>query len=105
MSDLSFTEPAAAAATGVAVAAVIVGLVVVLASRRLSVGLPVFLDLLLAAGLLRLSAGATWDAIVAAAAIVAIRKVVTFGIGSSRGVALSVDPTSLRRALRSRRAG
>ena len=55
-----------------------------LSTRRLSAALPVLLDLLLAAGLLRLSATASWQAIASAAAIVVIRKLATLGITAAR---------------------
>ena len=51
-----------------------------LSTRRMTTALPVLLDLLLAAGLLRLSATASWQAIASAAAIVVIRKLATLGI-------------------------
>ncbi len=47
---------------------------------RLRTGLGVLLDLLLAAGLLRLAAQPTWTGIATAAAIVAVRKLVGFGL-------------------------
>ncbi len=46
-------------------------------------GLGVALDLWLAAGLLRLSADADWDAILAAAGVVAVRHLVVYGLGHS----------------------
>lgn len=55
-----------------------------LVTRRVGVALPVLLDLLLAAGLMRLSATATWQAIGSAAAIVVIRKLATLGIAAAR---------------------
>ncbi len=66
---------------------VIAGFGVVLASavlvrtRQLSAALPVLLDFLLAAGLLRLTAAAPWRAIIAVAVIVILRKVVTWSLG------------------------
>jgi len=55
-----------------------------LSTGRIGVALPVLLDLLLAAGLLRLSATASWQAIASAAAIVLIRKLATLGITAAR---------------------
>ncbi len=55
-----------------------------LSTRRMTTALPVLLDLLLAAGLLRLSATASWQAIASAAAIVVIRKLATLGITAAR---------------------
>lgn len=57
-----------ACAIGLSAAAVVV-------LRRFDTALHVLLDLLLAAGLLRLSAEASWEAIAIAAAIVALRRV------------------------------
>ena len=68
----------------VALASVAVSGLVLIRTRRLAVALPVLLDLLLAAGLLRLSAVASWHAIAAAAGIVAIRTVVSSGLRATR---------------------
>jgi uncharacterized membrane protein len=48
--------------------------------------LPLALDFWLAAGLLRLSATSAWSAIVTAAAIVALRKLIGFTLKSMRAV-------------------
>jgi len=64
----------------VAAAAVLIGLLVLAVTRSVRTALPVLLDLLLAAGLLRLSADLGWGAIAGAAAIVLIRKLVSFGL-------------------------
>ena len=83
------TAPAALAAQvslGLGAAALVVGLLVLLDTRRLSVALPVFLDLLLAAGLLRLSADGTWGALATAAALVAVRKLVVRGLTANRSL-------------------
>jgi len=51
-------------------------------TRSLRQALPVLLEFLMAAGLLRLSSAATWRALATAAVIVVLRKlVVTYGIG------------------------
>lgn len=50
------------------------------ATGRLMATLPLLLDMLLAAGLLRLSAEAPWPAIATAATIVGIRKLVATGL-------------------------
>ena len=50
------------------------------ATRQLLAGLPLLLEFLLAAGLLRLALLDTWVAVATVAAIVAIRKVSTVGI-------------------------
>ena len=52
---------------------------------QLRQALPVLLELLMAAGLLRLAHDATWRAIATAAAVVVLRKVVvTYGLRPSR---------------------
>jgi hypothetical protein len=65
-------------------AALAVSALTLLSTRRIATALPVLLDLLLAAGLLRLSATASWQAIASAAAIVLIRKLATLGITAAR---------------------
>jgi hypothetical protein len=65
-------------------AAAVLGLAVFAVTRDVAAALPVFLDLLLVAGLLHLSATATWGAIGSAALIVAIRKVAMKGITLGR---------------------
>jgi hypothetical protein len=65
-------------------AALVLSALTLLATRRVAAALPVLLDLLLAAGLLRLSATASWQAIASAAAIVVIRKLATTGITAAR---------------------
>lgn len=72
----------------VAAALVLSGSVLV-ATRDVRAALPVLLDLLLVAGLVRLSATGTWEAIGSAALVVVIRKVVTFGITTGRA---ALDP-------------
>jgi len=54
--------------------------VVFAAARRLMPALAVLLDFLIAAGLLRLVGEPSWDAIVTAAAVIAVRKLVTAGL-------------------------
>ncbi|MFG3497676.1 hypothetical protein [Streptomyces sp. NPDC047928] len=53
------------------------------AIRRVRVALGVFLDFLTAAGLLRLADEPSWGSIAAAAAVIAIRKVIAGGFGRS----------------------
>ncbi|GAB3445585.1 hypothetical protein GCM10027517_26760 [Phycicoccus ginsengisoli] len=67
----------------VASAGLVAGLAAVCVTRRLLPSLGVFLDLLLAAGLLRLATAGSWQAIAGAAAIVAIRKLAVLGLRSS----------------------
>jgi hypothetical protein len=68
----------------VVAAGLVLSALTLLATRRITTALPVLLDLLLAAGLLRLSATASWQAIASAAAIVVIRKLATLGITAAR---------------------
>ncbi|MCZ4076500.1 DUF1622 domain-containing protein [Rhodococcus sp. H36-A4] len=60
---------------------VVIASAVLVRTHRLSVALPVLLDFLLAAGLLRLTAAAPWRAIITVAVIVLLRKVVTWSLG------------------------
>ncbi len=71
------TEVLQLVAVLVAAAALVSGLAVLAGTRHPVTALGVMLDLLLAAGLLRLAAVDDWRGILAAAAIVAVRKVVT----------------------------
>jgi hypothetical protein len=64
----------------VAAAALVAGVGAVVSTGRLLPAVGVFLDLLLAAGLLRLATAGTWQAIAGAAAIVAIRKLAVLGL-------------------------
>lgn len=65
-----------AASMGVAVAAVVCGVLVLSRTRSVRRSLPVLLDLLLAAGLLRLAAGPSWTELGVAGVVVAVRGVV-----------------------------
>jgi hypothetical protein len=67
-------------ATLVAAAALVAGAVALAATRRPALALGVFLDLLLAAGLLRLVGDPGWRAILTAAAIVALRRLIGAGL-------------------------
>ncbi len=69
----------AATANVVAASGVVTAALVFLRSRDVLLALKVLLDLLLAAGLLRLAAQPSWAQIAAAAVIVAIRKFALFG--------------------------
>jgi hypothetical protein len=64
----------------VAGAGIVLAALVFAVMRRVSVALPVLLDMLMAAGLLRLSAEAPWRAIATAGAIVVLRKLVVAGL-------------------------
>jgi hypothetical protein len=79
-----FSALVAALVPVVVAAALAVSALTLLSTRRIATALPVLLDLLLAAGLLRLSATGTWQAIASAAAIVLIRKLATLGITAAR---------------------
>ncbi|GAB2686864.1 hypothetical protein [Thalassiella azotivora] len=70
----------ALAAAATAAAAVLCALLVLLRTRSWRVALPVLLDLLLAAGLLRLSGAQAWPSLVGAAVVVALRHVVVQGL-------------------------
>ena len=65
-----------AAALACTVLALVAAGVVLARTRRVDQALPVLLELLLAAGLLRLTSDAGWRAIATAAVIVVLRKVV-----------------------------
>lgn len=70
----------AAMALIVAAAALIAAALAFAVSRRPGLALSVFLDLLLAAGLLRLVGEPSWQAIATAAAIVALRRLLGTGL-------------------------
>ncbi|HET7823215.1 MAG TPA: hypothetical protein VFL10_16965 [Ornithinibacter sp.] len=75
------------AADVVTAAAVAMGAAVLVRTRQLSAALPVLLDLLLAAGLLRLTGSQGWASLGGTAAIIAIRKLALAGVrvGTARG--------------------
>ena len=64
----------------VTAAALAAGLVVLGATRRPAAALPVLLDLLVAAGLLRLVGEPSWQALATAAAILVLRRLIGFGL-------------------------
>jgi hypothetical protein len=66
-------------------AALAIGGLTLLSTRRIQVALSVFADLLLVVGLLRLSAIGSWQTIGSAAALVAVRKIATYGIARAVG--------------------
>lgn len=68
------------AATGATAAALAVGALVLVRTRRPGAALPALLDLLLAAGLLRLAGDPDWRAIATAAAIVLLRRLIGIGL-------------------------
>lgn len=63
-----------------ALVAVLVGGVALVVARELRSALPLTLELLMAAGLLRLAASDSWEAISTVAAVVLVRKLVLFGL-------------------------
>ena len=73
-------EVTAATATGIAAAALVAGALALARTRRPALALAVFLDLLLAAGLLRLAGDPGWQAIATAAAVVAVRRLIGVGL-------------------------
>ncbi|WP_448641833.1 hypothetical protein [Geodermatophilus sp. URMC 63] len=60
--------------------ALVAGAVALVATRRPALALGVLLDLLLAAGLLRLAAEPTWTSLATAAAVVALRRLIGAGL-------------------------
>lgn len=54
--------------------------------RRLGRVLPVLLDFLTAAGLIRLAADVSWGSILAAAAVIAVRKIAALGVQAGQGI-------------------
>ena len=61
-------------------AALVAGLSTLAVTRRPPLALSVFLDLSVAAGLLRLAGDPGWAAIATAAAVVALRRLIGFGL-------------------------
>ncbi|MDG9702858.1 hypothetical protein [Streptomyces sp. DH37] len=61
----------------------VAGAVVLAAARRPMPALAVLLDFLTAAGLLRLAGEPSWDTIAAAAAVIAVRRLVATGLRAS----------------------
>lgn len=64
----------------IAGAGVLLGALALIAFRRPPMALHVLLDFLLAAGLLRLSVDASWQALAITAAVILVRRVVTLGL-------------------------
>lgn len=78
-------ELATAAASAVVVAGLLLALAALALTRSPRASLPVFTDLLLAGGLLRLAADPGWTMLATAAAIVVVRRLVLASL--RRGVA------------------
>ncbi len=72
----------------IAGAAIVLALLTLLLLRRPSWALHVLLDLLLAAGLLRLSVDASWQSIAVTAVVIVVRHLVTRGLTLPAGAAL-----------------
>ena len=93
-------------ALAVTAAALVAGLVALVATRRPAAALPVFLDLLVAAGLLRLVGEPTWQALATAAGIIGLRRLIGFGLRTGGRAWASARPDrptrtpDLRRLLR-----
>ncbi|MDT0274318.1 hypothetical protein [Blastococcus goldschmidtiae] len=68
------------AALAVGVGALVAGALVLVRTRRPSVALPVLLELLLAAGLLRLAGDPSWGTIATVAALVLLRRLIGAGL-------------------------
>ena len=68
------------AAVAVGAGALVAGALVLVGTRRPSVALPVLLELLLAAGLLRLAGDPSWDTIAAVAGVVLLRRLIGAGL-------------------------
>ncbi|WP_347057004.1 hypothetical protein ABC795_09880 [Blastococcus sp. HT6-30] len=83
-----------AAAQLVAGAALVSGLVTLAATRRPALALGVLLDMLVAAGLLRLVGAPSWQALATAAVVIGLRHLVGYGL---RLGARSWAETRLRR--------
>lgn len=84
-----FAELAAATASLLTAAAVVLGVLVLLVTRHVPSALSVLLDLLLAAGLLRLTVELSWHALAATAAIVVVRQLAVAGISTARAARAS----------------
>lgn len=71
------------AALLITTAGVVSFLVAYATARTIRVALPLLLDFLMAAGLIRLSADLTWTGILVAVAVVAVRKAAAFGVAEA----------------------
>ena len=74
------TAAIGAAALATIAAAILAGALVLLRTRSLRQALPVLLDLLTAAGLLRLAVAPTWSGLAVTAIVIVLRRLVTAGI-------------------------
>lgn len=69
-----------AAALLITAVGVVVFLTAYATTRTIRVALPLLLDFLMAAGLMRLAGDLSWSSILLAVAIIAVRKVAAFGV-------------------------
>ncbi len=76
----------------VTAAALVAGLVALVATRRPAAALPVTLDLLTAAGLLRLVGEPGWPALATAAATLVVRRLIGFGLRTGGRIWASIRP-------------
>ncbi|MGI8533065.1 MAG: hypothetical protein ACR2KN_08680 [Geodermatophilaceae bacterium] len=85
-------------ALGLSAAALIATGVVLVATRRPTAALPVLLEFLTAAGLVRLAAEPTWSRLLGAAAVVAARRLLVGGLGAGgRAAPTAAVPPAARR--------
>ena len=84
MSAAALASVAGPAALVVTAAGLVAAAVALAATRRPLVALGVLLDFLLAAGLLRLIGRPGWPVLATAAAIVALRRLIGFGLRAGR---------------------
>lgn len=66
-------------------AALVLGALALVRTRQIGVALPVFLDLLLAVGLLHLGTSGSWQTISGAAVLIVVRKLATYSIARAAG--------------------
>ncbi|MGY1708981.1 hypothetical protein ACI8AC_05670 [Geodermatophilus sp. SYSU D00758] len=85
-----------AAAGAVVVAALVAGALALAVTRRPLPALGVLLDLLVAAGLLRLAGDPEWRAVLGAAVVVAVRHVAGAGLRAARRVRSGGPPPGRR---------
>ena len=85
-SEVAIRNDADSASLLVVAAAIALGGFVSLRSRSPAVGLTVLLDLLTAAGLLRLAIDPVWPRAAAAGAVLSIRHLVTSGLSGAKSV-------------------
>lgn len=91
------SEIVATAASMVVLAGLILAAATLIATRSVRAALPVLLDLLLAAGLLKLAHAHSWAAIGSAALVVLIRKIAVAGLAHPLHLALGKGAGGSRR--------